>query len=532
VVAFRAHPLPPDTDNPVHAAVVRSIATDHDVVTTQPLPAVGSATARERVAFEATAAEVAGLGGMRPEAAMLPLVLLCVVLLPLSLAMLMLETTGSWVMAAVAPLLGIGFTMIPWALEYGEFPYLADATLVVPLALAARRALLDNQRARNLLLVAACVTAIWVTHGLEFLTAVVIGVPFALASLRGRDLRRLATGAVGVAAAVGAGALLVTLLTPHVAVPAVAPPEGVVSSTQAMQMLARMGSRSQMLNALADFVHSELVVPAVLLYVLGIAASLLVRGVRWLLVAHVLLLVVLADVGYGGILMRLWTPVFPWSGADRIVSIQWFIVPLLMTWGVFSAPMVFRPVIARMRTPRAVMAVMGSVAAVALLCVVVSTWRSLTDMQSSATGSSHTGDADVVALAAMDRALPPGTLVLANTGADAGQWIDVLTRDVEWAPLAFTRNFVQAGSIRPATDPKVDAVARACDDPRTARVALNGIGAVFVGSLPDTKAALRWDAACIARLPGVHEVTHATVDGHTASVFSVDTTLQAQTPGR
>ncbi len=299
VAAYRAQPLPLESDNPIHAFTTRSIAVNHDVIAPQPVPIVGSTSTRERVAFEATAAEIAGMGGMRPEAAMLPLVLFCVLLLPLSLAMLMLEATGSSRMAAVAPLLGVGMTMIPWALDYGEFPYLADATLVVPLALSARRALLGIERGREVLLVALMVAAIWVTHGLEFFTAVVVAVPFAVASLRGRPLGDLARAALGVAAAVAAGALLVTVLTKLPAAPLAQPPGGVAASTQAPQMLARMGSRSQSLQALADFVHSELVVPAVVLYVLGVAATLLVRGLRWALVAHIALLLILADVGYG-----------------------------------------------------------------------------------------------------------------------------------------------------------------------------------------------------------------------------------------
>ncbi|HXA27461.1 MAG TPA: DUF6541 family protein [Candidatus Angelobacter sp.] len=532
VVAFRAGPLPPDGDNPIHAYITRTIAAEHDVVVAQPVPAVGSTAVRDRVAFEATSAEVAAITGMRPDAAMLPLVLLCVVLLPLSLAMLALEATGNWMMAAAVPLLGAGFTMIPWALGYGEFPYLADATLVVPLALSARRALLGSERTRNLLLVTACVAAMWVTHGLEFVTALAIGVPFVLASLRGRPLRRLVTGAIGTGVAVLAGAALVTVLTPHPAIPAAVLPAGVAGSySQSAQMLARMGTRSQMLHALSDFARSELVAPAVLLYVLGLAASLLVRGVRWVLVTHLLLLLVLADVGYGGILMRVWTPVFPWSGADRVVSIQWFVVPLLMAWGMFNAPLVLRPILARARSRRAVLGVMGAVGAVALLVPVFSAWRTLTDMQASVAGATHTGDADVQALAAMDRALPPGTLVLTDTGADGGQWIDVLTRDVEWAPLAFTRGFVRAGGVEPAVDPRVAALAAACHDPAAARAALNGIGAVFVGSMPDPAVATHWDTACIAALPGVHQAARASMDGRTATVFTIDPSLQAQSSG-
>jgi len=522
VSAFHGQPLPPDTDSPIHAYVTRAIATGHDTVVAQPMPDVATSSLRERVAFEATAAEVATLTGMRPEAAMLPLVLLCVLLLPLSLAMLAYEATQSWKVAALAPLLGVGFTMITWALEFGELPYVADATMVVPLALAARRALLGSERTRNLLLVGVLVAAMWVTHGLEFLTALCVGVPFALASLRNRRVRHLAAGALGVAAAVVAGAALVTVLTPHPALPAAVPPDGVAASSQSVQMLARMGSRSQMLHALADFVHSELVAPVVVLYVLGLAASLLVRGVRWALVAHVALLLILADVGYGGILMRVWSSVFPWSGADRVVSIQWFVVPLLMAWGVVNVAQVFRPLLARISAPR----LAAACAALVVAGVAVSTWHTVDDMRGSV-AQSTTGDADVAALQAMDAQLPPGTVVLADTGADGGQWIDVLTRDVEWAPIAFLRGYVRAGSIQPATDPRVAALAAACTDPERARQALTGIGAVYVGSRQSAAAGTRWDAACIAALPGVRQVVRATAGGRTATVFAVAPSLQA-----
>jgi hypothetical protein len=159
---------------------------------------------------------------------------------------------------------------------------------------------------------------------------------------------------------------------------------------------------------------------------------------------------------------------------------------------------------------------------------VAATWSTLTGMQSSVGDSTHTRDADVAALSAMNRALPAGTLVLANTGADAGQWIDVLTGDVEWAPLVLTRNYVVTGTLRPAVDPKVAALGRACSDPRAARAALDGVGAVFVGSAPERTAPVHWDASCIAALPGVRELTHVSSGGRTAWVFAVDPTLKAQ----
>jgi hypothetical protein len=522
VVTFRLHPLPPETDNPIHAYVTASIARQHDVIVAQPVPIAGTASVRERVAFEATAAEVASLTGMRPEAAMLPLVLLCVLLLPLSLAVLTLEATGSWRMAAVVPLLGVGFTLIPWALEYGEFPYLADATLVVPLALSARRALFGIERRREVALVGVFVAAMWATHGLEFATAVVIGAPFALASVRGRSLRTLASGAAGVAGAVLVGVLLVTVLSRLPALPPTRPPAGISASTQAAQMLAQMGTRSQMPHALADFVRSELVTPAIVLYVLGIAGALLVRGMRWALAVHVVLLLVLADVSYGGILMRLWTPLFPWSGADRIVSIQWFVVPLLMAWGLFHVVDVVRPGLTRLlRNPRNAAAIAGVAGAVAVLTVAVASRQTLVDMRTAVDSGARSTDADVAALTDMDRMLPPGSLVLTQGPVDAGQWTDVLTRDVEWAPLQYERNFVRTGTILPAADPRDAALHQACYDTAAARQALQGIGAVFVGSLPNRRAGEPWDASCIAALPGVREAADVTVGGRTARVFIV-----------
>ena len=522
VAALRAQPFPLETDAPIHGYITTRTVTTHDVIAPQLMPVAGTSTVRTRVAFEAAAALVAQVTGMQPNAAMLPLALLAVVLLPLSLAMVAIEATRNWRMAAVAPLLGLGFTLVTYTIDYGEFPYVMDATLVVPMIVSARRALLGMERWRECALVAAFVATAWALHGLEIITAVVVGGLWVIVSGWRRPMRDLVVGAVGVAVAMAAGALLVIAITRVPSVPAPGTAGGAQAGSQASAFLGVYGPRSQFLHALPDFVRTELVGPAVVLYVLGVAAALRVKGMRWALLTHLLLLLMLADTGYAGVLHSLWSKVFPWSVPDRIVSIQWFVAPLLMTWGAFHAAEAVLPPRPRGRPvdvgPRRLLGV--TVGALVLATVVLGTASTLHLNQQAVATLARSADADRTALAAMDRMLPAGSLVLTQGAIDAGQWTDVLTHDIPWAPLAFTRGFVQSGGI-PLLDTRGRMLAAACDDPERARAALDGVAAIYVGARPDSRWRNPWRASCIAALPGVREGTHVDAGGRTAWVFLV-----------
>src|ERR1035441_6701832 len=56
----------------------------------------------------------------------------------------------------------------------GRFPEIVDSTLIVPFIVAALRVIRGRSIRENALLLAAITTSIWVIHGLEVITAVVV----------------------------------------------------------------------------------------------------------------------------------------------------------------------------------------------------------------------------------------------------------------------------------------------------------------------------------------------------------------------
>jgi hypothetical protein len=254
-------------------------------------------------------------------------------------------------------------------------------------------------------------------------------------------------------------------------------------------------------------------------YILGILAAICIKGMRWALVAHVIMLVILADVAYAVVLRKLWVAVFPWSVIDRVISIQWFVVPLLMTWGVFHLRQTLNLREAMARRPIGRLLVVVFVGA-AIATPAVGAYHEATRIRDAVRGEDVTSDADVAAFAQMDRVLAPGTIVLTQGHFDYGQWIDAMTRDVEWAPLAYWRGVIENGVV-PLLDDRARALGHACSDPDGAVAALRGIGAIYVGGMVVDGSPAPWNTACIAALPGVREVVTATVDGHTARVFAV-----------
>ena len=530
--ALRVGPLPIAGDAPVHGAVTHAIAVDKDVLAPVPVPVAHTASVRPRSAFEATAALVAGMGGLAPVSGMLPLALLAVVLLPLSLSVLMFEATRSARMAAVMPLLAVGLPLTTYAVQFGEYPYLLDLTLVVPMAVSGRRLLLDHGGARReAALLSVLVASVWAIHGLEVLTAVVVGAPWAIASARGIPWRALVRRAAVLLVAAAAGAAAVTLMTRLPAVPPAVAPQGVHPASQASYFLGVWGSWRQAPEALSHFVTADLpgVVPA-LLYALGVVTALRVRGLRWALASHLLLLLVLVDVGYAMVFGRLWTAIFPWSVVDRVLAIQWFVVPLLMCWGLFHLRAVL-PVVSAARRPAAV-ALAGLAGAAAIVTPVVGGAAQLSAIRSEVAGARGASEADWAALIAMDRVVPPGTVVLTRGPVDPGVWVDSVSRGVEWSPLSYSRSFVEDRTGIPVAEGRARAMANACTDPAAARAALSGVGAVFLSIDPRPGAPIAWEAACIAALPGVKQVLETSAGGSSARIFTVDPAAlagQAQT---
>jgi hypothetical protein len=508
VAGYRDLPIPVATDGPVHAAVAAGIIAQHDILPVLADPSAGS-WVRPRAGFEATGALASEIGGPSAPAEQLPLTVLAVLLLPLGLAALALETTGSRAMAAAAPLLGVGWAFPSVAISFGELPYVVDATLVAPLVIAAVRALRPGELRRHLVLIATLVAAVWAVHGLEAITAVVIAAPLC-AARAWPDRRRALPRLVGVLGASLGGAALVTLIT---RMPALTPHAtgGVAraTSTEISRFSRDVGSTGLLdtLNAFAHYAFpSALVMGA---YLLGVIAALMERRLRWALVAHAVLLACLVDVLSTGLLRRLWVALYPWSVQDRLPAVQYWVVPLLMALGVVWLGSRLSLGLAGSRA-RAGALFLGVVALVA--CAVDAPHDAKVYSASVQERGVVTAD-DRSVIDRLSRRLPAGSVVLTDGIADSGQWLAVLSMDIPY----YTSNYVKDHP----NDPRLVALEDACAHPVAAAAMLQGVDAVFVGSRHIYRPQHPWSAACIASIPGLETVATAGSGDGTAAAFLV-----------
>jgi hypothetical protein len=120
--------------------------------------------------------------------------------------------------------------------------------------------------------------------------------------------------------------------------------------------------------------------------------------------------------------------------------------------------------------------------------------------------------------------LPHGTSVMADGIDDAGQWVTALTPDV----LFLSKDFV----IAHPHDPRLAAIANACQDPEAARQALDGgVGAVFIGSRRRAGAEHPWSVDCVARIPGLRLIAEAGSGTDRSAAFVVQSSLQVRSGG-
>jgi hypothetical protein len=209
---------------------------------------------------------------------------------------------------------------------------------------------------------------------------------------------------------------------------------------------------------------------------------------------------------------------------------QYWVVPILMGYGLVSAVDVLRGLATGPRptqgaggasTRRMTFGISG-LAAVAIIVTAVSgarsdhsTYDQAVDVHGLATA------ADIDAMAQMDRTLPPGSIVLTNGTSDAGQWVNALTREVEYAPIGYVRQIIDAQGRLVPTDERSRAIAAACSDPSRATTALSGVSAVYVGSRQRGGDDPTWNADCIGRLAGISPLVTTGAGDLTAHVFAV-----------
>jgi hypothetical protein len=332
--ALHGQVLPPDWDTAAHGEVVNAIVRTHDVLPVFPVPLEGSAFVRARPGFEATAAVVSWLGAPYPAASMGPIITATLAVLPLSLTFLALEATGSAAFAAVVPFFALGLIFPSGQAIVGRFPEIVDATFIVPFIVASLRVVRGVCTRENAVLLFTITASIWVIHGLEVITALVVGcVLLAIGVVTSvRMSRRAGLTRIGVAAgAVLAGAVLVTVITriPHVpAATTTQPPLYVVPSSH---------SPLKPHHILVLIAETDVIGPVALALVcIGAVAMLIRRRMLWVLAVEVLLLLMMADDLYLHHLYHLWNGIYPWGDTDRIVGVQYWLIPLVLAFGLFA----------------------------------------------------------------------------------------------------------------------------------------------------------------------------------------------------
>jgi hypothetical protein len=332
--ALHGQVLPPDWDAPAHGSVVSAIVRTHDVLPLFPIPLEGSDFVRARPGFEATSAVVSWLGAPSPAGSMAPIITATLVVLPLALTLLTLEATEWIVLAAVVPLFAVGLVFPGGQAIIGRFPEIVDSTLIVPFIVAALRVIRGRSIRENALLLAAITTSIWVIHGLEVITAVVVACGLlAVAVLTAvRVSPRVGLTRVGIASAAAlGGAVLVTILTriPHV------PPTTHIEPAQYILSTAHASLKPHHIVVL--IAQTNLLGPvALILFCVGAIAMLIRRRMLWVLVAEALLFLMMADDLYLHYLHRLWTFVYPWGDTDRMLGLQYWLMPLVLGYGLFA----------------------------------------------------------------------------------------------------------------------------------------------------------------------------------------------------
>jgi hypothetical protein len=500
--ALHGDPLPAANDPALHGAVAASIARDQDALPVVPMPLEGSGYVRTQAAFEATDALASDIGAGDPANLLIPLTTISLLVLPLGVALLAFEVIPDRRVAAAAGLLSLGFMFPASALGFGDYPYIVDSTLVVPLVLATARLLSGKTPLTQSGLIAAAVRSVWVIHGLEIITAVVVGGPLWLGVLAARRRAALRPVCWGLTAATAA-ALVGYVITraPSIPAPTVPVPSGV--NEAAAYLVGHTGVTPAVV--LDVFAGTELSLLSGLLLVVGLGALILRRQARWLIAALVLPLLCIFDVLGPEILHRLWIAVYPWSEEDRLLGIEFFVAPVIaavgavaiidaIRWLMRKAPDAAAWRVTALTAGLATVITIGAIDAGATGSWAVLSWQ--------LGMNEHAVSRDVAVIESMGAVLAPGSIVLNDGVADDGQWITALTDDVEAEPKPYADS--------QPNDWRILAMAAACTDPAQAQRALVGIEAVFVGTdqMPGTEHV--WRASCIAALPGVRLVAGTT----------------------
>jgi hypothetical protein len=331
VWALHGQVLPPDWDTATHGGLVNTIARTHDVLPLVPIPLEASDLVRPRPGFEAMAAVVSWLGAPSPAMAMGPIIAVTLVLIPVSLTLLAIETTGSVALAALVPFFALGLAFPSDQTIVGRFPEIVDSTLIVPFIVVAIRIMRGVFTRDNALLLGAVTASIWVIHGIEVFTAGVVAcVLFVAVAVRVlRASPRAALIRIGIViGATLAGAVVEILLAriPHTPVPIATQPSSVVLPDTSTKVLWHA--------IVATIAQTDLISPVTFgLFGLGAIALLIQRRMLWVLGAQLVLALLMVDDFYLHKFEKFWRIIYPWGDQDRILGYQYWLIPLVLGVG-------------------------------------------------------------------------------------------------------------------------------------------------------------------------------------------------------
>jgi hypothetical protein len=201
-----------------------------------------------------------------------------------------------------------------------------------------------------------------VIHGLELVTALVVGCGLYAVAVFTTIRASWRAGFARIALVVGAtlaGAALVTLLTrlPHVPPPTQIQPSQIIVATKSAPVKFH--------HILLTIAETDITSPiALALYVIGAIALLIRRKMLWILAAQILLVLMMVDDLFLHRLSWFWRLIYPWGDTDRILGVQYWLIPLVLGAGLLSLVDVLRRL---SRTRR--LSVIVSIAAVAVVAI-------------------------------------------------------------------------------------------------------------------------------------------------------------------
>lgn len=524
-LAFASSPVPPNVDASVHSTVATAIQRSGNILVHIPSPVTAGYWSRPRTGFEAICAAAGMIASVPAYQLMLPYAAVAASLIPLGLAGMILELSGSWQLAAFSPLLGIGMLLPLHMIAFGVYPLLLESTLV-PVAVLALAELASSFSWRDALFLGAITASFWVTHGTEELTALLIAVPVLVMAIRQDGtagwLRRLALGAI----ACCAGAVAISAMN-----------SGPSSSVLPLSSLAGPATPAASLDLQPFAVFHDypyLIVMRMLLdqyanplqlalpFVAAYAA--LRRGqLLWAVAAFGIMLLIFVDASIYGVARPVWLRVFPWSEIQRLTAIQYWVVPLLEA-AVLLRIGTFRRISLWRGGPRTTEAWRRTIAAApALVAVSVGLWAvagGILHMSRYYATANEVGavvtSADTEAMSQMSRRLPRGSVILTDAFDDAGMWVATLTSDVGFFAPDYLHSF--------RDDVRLVSLERSCSDPVIQPSVLQGIDAIYVGSRDTHSAWHPWDPDCIRRIPGLTVIVDVARGGSRAVVYRVDRT--------